>query len=78
VKDKNISTGNMLTNKVKINLNMLGTLMLDKVGGEVDHAEVVAVDQGGPRQGVVQLQKQLTESARLHHTVCHGPRQGIV
>jgi hypothetical protein len=33
----NISDGNALTNKVKINLNMLGALMLDGVGGEIDN-----------------------------------------
>jgi hypothetical protein len=35
--DMNISDGNALTNKVKINLNMLGALMLDGVGGEIDN-----------------------------------------
>jgi hypothetical protein len=34
----------MLTNQ---EVNMLGVLMLDGVGGEVDHADVVTVDQGG-------------------------------
>jgi hypothetical protein len=38
VKDENISAGNTLMNEVKINLNMLSALMLDKVGGEVDRA----------------------------------------
>jgi hypothetical protein len=30
--------------KVEINLNMFGVLMLDGVDGEVDHANVVAID----------------------------------
>jgi hypothetical protein len=38
---------------VEINLNMFGVLMLDEVGGEVDSIDVVAIDQGGPRQGAV-------------------------
>jgi hypothetical protein len=41
--------GNVLTDKVKINLNMLGALVLNGVGGEVDGANVVVVDQSGPR-----------------------------
>jgi hypothetical protein len=40
---------------VEINLNILGTLVLDGVDIEVDDADVVAVDQSGPRQRGVQL-----------------------
>jgi hypothetical protein len=29
--------------EVEINLNMFGALMLDEVGGDVDHADVVVV-----------------------------------
>jgi hypothetical protein len=45
-RDMNISDGDTLANEVEINLNMLRALMLDGVGGEVDCADVVAVDQG--------------------------------
>jgi hypothetical protein len=44
VEDVNIFDGNALTDEVEINLNMLGALMLDGVGGEVDRADVVIVD----------------------------------
>jgi hypothetical protein len=36
VEDTNISDDNALVEKVKINLNMIGTLVLNGVGGEVD------------------------------------------
>jgi hypothetical protein len=45
-RDMNISDGDTLANEVEINLNMLRALMLDGVGGEVDCANVIAVDQG--------------------------------
>jgi hypothetical protein len=51
--DTNVPDGNALIDKVKINLNMLGVLVLNGVGGEVDGANVVAVDQSGPRQEAV-------------------------
>jgi hypothetical protein len=51
VVDTSVPDDNALTDKVKINLNMLGTLVLNGVDGEVDGADVVAVDQSGPRQG---------------------------
>jgi hypothetical protein len=61
VEDTNVTDGNALTDKVKINLNMLDALVLNWVGGELDDADIVAVDQSGPRQGVVQLHKQLSK-----------------
>jgi hypothetical protein len=48
VEDTNVSDDNALADKVKINLNMLGALMLDGVGGEVNNANIVAIDQSGP------------------------------
>jgi hypothetical protein len=53
VKDTNVPDGNALTEKVEINLNILGVLVLDGVGREVDGVDVVTVDQSSPRQGVV-------------------------
>jgi hypothetical protein len=71
VEDTNIPDGNTLTDKVKINLNMLGALMLNGVGGEVDDVDIVVIDQSDPWQGVVQLHTQLLKSTRLCHTVGH-------
>jgi hypothetical protein len=49
VQDTNILDGNALTDKVKINLNMLGAQVLNRVGEEVDGTDVVTIDQSGPR-----------------------------
>jgi hypothetical protein len=40
----NVTGGNVLTDKVEINLNMFCALMLDRVRGEVDGDDVVALD----------------------------------
>jgi hypothetical protein len=72
VEDTNVPDDNALADKVKINLNMLGALVLNVIGGEVDGAYVVAVDQSGPRLGVVQLHKQLSKPTGLCHAVGHG------
>jgi hypothetical protein len=71
VEDTNVPDGNALADKVKINLNMLYALVLNEVGREVDGVDVVTVDQSGPRQGVVQLHKQMTKPTRLCHAVSH-------
>jgi hypothetical protein len=34
-----------LVDKVKINLNMFGVLVLNRIGREIDNADVVAIDQ---------------------------------
>jgi hypothetical protein len=46
MEDTNVHKSNALVDKVKINLNMLGALVLNGVGGEVDGADVVAVTGG--------------------------------
>jgi hypothetical protein len=52
VEDTNVSHNNAFMNEVEINPNMLGVMILDVVGGEVDSAEIVAVDQSAPQQGL--------------------------
>jgi hypothetical protein len=72
MEDTNVPDGNVLVDEVEINLNMLGALVLNKVGGEVDDTDFVIVDQSGPRHGVVQLHEQLTKPAHLCHVVSHN------
>jgi hypothetical protein len=72
VEDTNVLDGNALINKMKINLNMLGVLVLNGLGGEVDGTDVVAVDQSGPWQRTVQLHKQLSNATRFYHVVGHS------
>jgi hypothetical protein len=47
MEDKNVPNGNALTDKVKINLNILGVLVLNWIGGEVDGDDAITVDQSG-------------------------------
>jgi hypothetical protein len=44
VHDADITNGNAFLNEVEVDLDMLYILMLNGVGGEVDDADVVAVD----------------------------------
>jgi hypothetical protein len=53
----NFSKSNSLTNKVKINLNMFGTLVLDWIGGEVNSTDVVTIDDGGSAERAAKLTK---------------------
>lgn len=51
----------LLTNEVKINFHMLGSLIQNGVGGEIDIAEVVAVtvDKSALGRWAIELVKQL-------------------
>jgi hypothetical protein len=46
MQDADITDGNTFPNKVEVDLNMLCTLLLNGVGGEVDDVDVIAVDEG--------------------------------
>ena len=53
-----ITDGNLLPNEVKVGLNVLGALMLHRVGGHVDGTNVIIVHQcGAPKRGM-QLQEK--------------------
>ena len=48
-----VTNGDSLPDEVKINLDVLGALMLHRVGGHVDGTDVVTVHQcGAPKRGM--------------------------
>jgi hypothetical protein len=55
MEDVDLTDGNLLSYKIKINLHVLGELMLNKVGGEVHDADVVAVDKSALRRWGLEL-----------------------
>jgi hypothetical protein len=58
--DADLADGNLLSDKMKINLHMLSALMLNRVGEEVHDADVVTVDKGAPRRWGLKLVEQLS------------------
>lgn len=63
---------NLVTNKVEIDLNMFGVLMLYRVGGEVDGADIVVVDQGGVGRKHMKLMKQLAKPGSLSYNISNA------
>jgi len=59
------SCSNTLPNKVKINLNMFGALMLYGIGRHVDDADIVTVNQGSSANRRMQLSKKLAQPRNL-------------
>jgi hypothetical protein len=69
MEDADLADGDLLSNKVEINLHMLDALMLNEVGEEVDDADVVTVDQRALRQQTLELMEQLPQPSSLNHTI---------
>ena len=61
MQDTDITNSNTLPHEVKIDLNVLGALMLDRVGGHVDSADVVTIDQRGALRSSMELKEKLTQ-----------------
>jgi hypothetical protein len=57
---------------VQVDLHVLRALMLHGIGGEVDRADVVAVDEGNMLEGVVDLLEKLAQPGGLGHTIGHS------
>jgi hypothetical protein len=57
MKDSNVTEGDLLSNKVEIDLNMLRPLMLHWIAGEIYSTNVVTIDQGGTARRVAKLKE---------------------
>jgi hypothetical protein len=73
MKDTDLTDGDLLSDKMKINLHMLCALMLNRVGGEVHDADVVIVDKSVPRRWSLELMQELMKTGSAlerEMTVC--------
>jgi hypothetical protein len=57
MKNPNMTKGDLLSNKMEIDLNVLRPLMLHWITGEVYSTDVVTVDQGGTARRVAKLKE---------------------
>jgi hypothetical protein len=77
MEDADLIDENFLSDKMKINLHMLRTLMLNGVGGEVHDADVVTVDESATRWRCLELMQELVQSGGLSHTIGDGTVLGF-
>jgi hypothetical protein len=77
MENADLTDGNLLSDKMKINLYMLGALMLNGIGGEVHGADVVVVDNGAPRRRGLELMEQLLQPSGLSHAIGNGTILGL-
>ena len=55
MQDANFTEGDSFSDEVQINLNMLGSLMLDRVSGEVNGTDIFTIYHSGAAKRVVKL-----------------------
>jgi hypothetical protein len=72
MEDADLTYGNLLSDKMKINLHMLGALIQNKVGGEVHDTDIVAIDKCASRRRGLELVEQLTQLGGLSHAIGNG------
>ena len=65
MKNSKITNGDPLLDEVEVNLNMLGSLMLNRVGGHVDGTDVVTIHQRSSAKRGVELMQQLPVGVEL-------------
>jgi hypothetical protein len=72
VQDADITDGNAFPDEVEVDLDMLCALVLNGVGGEVDGADIVAVDKSALRQRSMELLEELSEPTSFSYAVGHS------
>jgi hypothetical protein len=72
VQDAYIIDGNVFSNEVEVDLDMLHTLVLNWVGGEVDGTDIVVVDKSALWQQRMELLEELLEPTSFGHTIGHA------
>ena len=77
MEDTYITKGNPFPNEVEIDLNVLGALMLNQVGGHVDRADIVAIYQRGTTKRSMEFLKELVQPCSLGHTIGHCTILGL-
>jgi hypothetical protein len=55
MKNPDCTPGDSFTDEVEVDFHVLCALMLNGVGGDVDGADIVAVDEAGGVQGMVKF-----------------------
>jgi nucleoside-triphosphatase THEP1 len=60
MQDADFTEGDSFSDKVQVNLDVLGSLMLNQVGGEVDNTKIISIDQCGAMERTVKLLQKLS------------------
>jgi hypothetical protein len=71
MKNTNFAKRNLLTNKMDVNLYVLGSSMLNWIGGHVDSRHIVIIDKCGGAKRAMELLKKLTKPTTLRKNMSY-------
>ena len=77
MKNMNFAKSHLLADEVDVDLDVLGTTVVDRVGCHVDSADVVAVDDCSNLQRDMEFLKKLPQPAALGDDVSNRPVLGL-
>jgi hypothetical protein len=78
VQDADITDDNVFPGEVEVDLDMLCTLVLNRVGEEVDDVDVVTVDESALRQWSMELLEELSEPTGFGVSFSHAVGHGVI
>ena len=65
-----VGTGSTANIEIGPKLHMLGPLVLNGVGGQINGIDIVTVHNGGSPKRAMELMEELTQPTRLHNSIC--------
>ena len=77
MKNPNLTERHLFPNKMNVNLDMLGTTMLNRVASHVDSADIITKDDSRRAERALKLLKKLTKPAAFGHGVGHSTILGL-
>jgi hypothetical protein len=60
MKNPNLTERHLFVHKMDVNLDMLRTTMLNRVGGHVDNTDIITKNDGRSTEGAMKLLKKLS------------------
>jgi hypothetical protein len=73
----NLTESHLLTDEMDVDLNVLGSAVVDRVCCHIDSADVVTVDNSGDLQGNMKFPKKLSKPTTLCDHMSNSPVLGL-
>ena len=77
MKNTNFAESHLLADEVDVDLNVLGTAVVNRVGSHVDGADIVAVDHGSYLQRDMEFLKELAQPTTFGDHMSNSPVLGL-
>jgi hypothetical protein len=71
MKYPDLTKRHLFSNKMYVDLDVLGSSVLNRIGGHVNSTDIVAKNDSSNLQGVVKLAKKLTKPTSFSHCMSH-------